>query len=138
MLSAADLHACLKLRGEVFVVQQQICAVPDVDELDPQCCHAMLRVGSELVATARLLPLEPGAIVKVGRVAVAVDHQRQGQGTALMQAVQQWIGNVHGRSGKMSAQAHLEPWYTRLGWQREGEVYQEAGIAHLQMTYHPG
>ena len=137
-LSLEELHACLKLRGEVFVVGQQICAVPDVDELDPRCHHALLWQGGELVGTARLLIDADQSKVKVGRVAVAMSQQGRGLGTILMQAVQAWIGQEPGRTGVMSAQAHLVAWYTRLGWLSEGPVYVEAGIDHQAMVFDPG
>ena len=150
-LTLRELHACLKLRGEVFVVGQQICCEPDPDDLDPKCHHVMMWRRDELVGTARILVTHrdhAGANVlgfgrgphqfKVGRVAVAVASQRAGLGTALMQAIQAWIVGFNFQiSGVMSAQAHLEPWYTRLGWEREGETYLEAGIEHIKMRYTP-
>jgi len=134
-LSLAELHACLKLRGEVFVVDQQICSVPDVDELDPACHHAMLVHGGKLIGTARLLPIDGGAVIKVGRVAIAKDYRSQGFGSRLMAGLHEWIAQVPGRTGLMNAQAHLEEWYHTMGWRREGEVFTEAGIPHLKMLY---
>ncbi|MFI4860796.1 MAG: GNAT family N-acetyltransferase [Phycisphaerales bacterium JB063] len=134
-LSAHELHACLKLRGEVFVVGQGICSLPDVDEDDPRCHHAMLWVGDELAGTARLLPKDGGQAVKVGRVAVGKPWRGAGLGVTLMRGVQDWIGQEPGRVGVMSAQAYLERWYTALGWSSVGEVYQEAGIDHVEMRW---
>jgi len=144
-LTVRELHACFRLRGEVFVVGQKICDLPDVDELDPQCCHAMLWVGEELAGTARLLPKDDGQTIKVGRVAVGKPWRGKGVGVALMRGVQDWIapgsgntpgsGKKPGRVGVMSAQAYLVPWYTALGWERVGEVYEEAGIEHLEMRW---
>lgn len=134
-LTVHELHACLKLRGEVFVVGQGICSLPDVDELDPQCHHAMVWVGEELAGTARLLVRDGGQTVKVGRVAVGKPWRGRGIGVALMRGVQDWIAQQPGRAGVMSAQAYLERWYSALGWGREGEVYQEAGIDHLEMRW---
>lgn len=136
-LSLRELHACLKLRGEVFVVGQQICAVPDVDEHDPEAYHVMAWRGDELVGTARLLIKDDGRAVKVGRVAVAAAQRGRGHGGTMMRAIQAWIGTVPGRGGVMSAQAYLEGWYGGLGWQREGDIYMEAGIEHLAMCYPP-
>ncbi|MEM9415787.1 MAG: GNAT family N-acetyltransferase [Planctomycetota bacterium] len=134
-LSLRELHACLKLRGEVFVVGQQICAVPDVDDDDPLCHHAMLWVGEELVGTARLLPKDDGQTIKVGRVAVGQAWRGRGMGVTLMRGVQDWIGKEPGRVGVMSAQAYLERWYAALGWVRVGEVYEEAGVEHVEMRW---
>jgi len=136
-LTLLQLHACLKLRGQVFVVGQQICAVADVDEYDPRCQHVMLWLGDELAGTARLLAADDDRSIKVGRVAVAQVHRGRGLGTAMMRQIQSWIGAVPGRIGVMSAQAHLEDWYATLGWRREGGVYVEAGIDHVKMLYTP-
>lgn len=134
-LTVHELHACLKLRGEVFVVGQGICSLPDVDELDPLCFHALLWVGETLAGTARLLVKDGGQTVKVGRVAVGKPWRGRGIGVALMRGVQGWIGQQPGRVGVMSAQAYLERWYTALGWSRVGDVYREAGIDHLEMRW---
>lgn len=136
-LTLGELHACLKLRGEVFVVGQQICAVPDVDELDPDAYHVMMWLDSELVGTARLLSINDGKAIKVGRIAVTESWRGSGLGSAMMHAIHAWIGQVPGRNGVMSAQAHLERWYAKLGWAREGALYMEADISHIGMRYTP-
>ena len=134
-LTLTELHACLKLRGEVFVVSQRICEVPDVDEYDPACHHVMLWREGELVGTARFMTLGSPAVIKLGRVAVSEAHQRKGLGTTLMRGVQDWITAQPGRQGVMHAQQHLESWYTTLGWRREGGPFSEAGIEHVKMRY---
>ena len=134
-LSLQELHACLKLRGEVFVVGQKICAVPDVDAFDPQCRHAMVWQDQVLVGTARLLAIDGGRAIKVGRLAVDEAYRGRGVGGALMRAAQGWIVAQPGRSGVMSAQRYLEDWYAALGWRAEGEHYAEAGIDHVKMVY---
>lgn len=136
-LTLIELHACLKLRGEVFVVGQQIYQVPDVDERDPEASHVMMWRDRELVGTARLLSTDNGQAIKVGRVAVAEAYRSRGLGSSMMRAIHDWIGQSPSRMGVMSAQAHLEPWYADLGWVREGEVYMEAEIKHIEMRYTP-
>lgn len=136
-LSLKQLHACLMLRAEVFVVDQRICVEADPDALDPQCHHVLAWRGDELVGTARLLPLQEDKGIKVGRVAVGRDDQRQGIGSQMMRHIQSWIASQQGTSGVMSAQAHLERWYAGLGWVREGDRYTEAQIDHVRMVYRP-
>lgn len=136
-LSPAQLHACLKLRGEVFVVGQQICQVPDVDEHDPDAYHLMMWLDHELVGTARLLPKDNEQVIKVGRVAVSAHWRGRGLGGEMMRAVQAWISEQPGVTGVMDAQAHLVDWYTALGWQRVGEPFMEAGLKHVEMRYTP-
>lgn len=134
-LTLGELHACLKLRGEVFVVGQQISSVPDVDEQDPDAHHVMMWLGDQLIGTARLISSGEGRSIKVGRVAVAEQHRDRGYGGAMMRLIQRWIEEVPGRSGTMSAQAHLKEWYARLGWFQDGREYMEAGIPHVHLLY---
>ncbi len=129
-LSLMELHDLLWLRNEVFVVGQRITCEPEVDGHDPECTHVLgATPEGRVVATARLfLDREP---VKVGRIAVARDLQGQGLGVGLMAAVHDAMGD---RAGYMSAQAYLERWYGSLGWQRVGELYEEAEIPHIAMV----
>lgn len=129
-LTLRELHAVLLVRSEVFVVEQKICQVAEVDEDDPQCFHVIVQASGKIIGTARLLPSDGG--IKVGRVAVLPGCQGQGVGSAMMRSIHDWLD---GRPSKMSAQAHLEKWYTSLGWYRVGEVYEEAGIPHLPMVF---
>lgn len=129
-LTLRELHDILWLRNEVFVFGQKITEEPEVDGRDPECVHVFGRTeDGRVVATARLfMASDP---VKVGRVAVAMDLQRSGTGTALMAYVHQTIGS---RPAALSAQDYLRRWYTRLGWQAKGGVYDEAGIPHVTMV----
>jgi len=130
-LSLMELHDILWLRNEVFVHGQKITDEPEVDGHDPECTHVfgVDDTSGRTVATARVfLGKTP---VKVGRVAVALDTQRGGVGTALMHAVHDVIGD---RRATLSAQAYLQRWYERLGWIAEGGIYDEAGIPHIWMV----
>jgi ElaA protein len=129
-LSKDELYQIMVLRDLVFVVGQKITAVPEVDGRDPECEHAMLNVEDELVGTARIFCDEEPVVV--GRVAVHSDWQGRGLGTVLMQAVQKHLGARH---AELHAQAHLEDWYSRLGWQRSGEEFEEAKIPHVMMRW---
>jgi ElaA protein len=129
-LSTDELYAILQLRCEVFVVGQGITSEPDVDGADPECVHAMMWEGDQLVGTARIEVAE--SPWSVGRVAVAESHRGQGLGTELMEAVHTYIGD---RPVELHAQAHLEEWYRSLGWERVGAPFFEANIEHVRMVW---
>ncbi|MEZ4462197.1 MAG: GNAT family N-acetyltransferase [bacterium] len=128
-MSRDELYRVLWLRDVVFVVGQKITAVSEIDGLDPQCHHAMLWDGDDVIGTARIFADENPCVV--GRVAVHTDHQGKGLGTQLMRSVQDWLGD---RPAELHAQAHLESWYSALGWTRQGDVFMEAEIPHVTMT----
>jgi ElaA protein len=128
-LTLMELHDLLRLRTDVFVVGQRITVEAEIDGRDPECLHVLgLEPTGEMVATARLFVGEDP--VKVGRVCVHPALQRRGAGTALMEHVH---GLLAGRRAAMSAQAHLVPWYVRLGWTPVGGVYDEAEIPHRRL-----
>ena len=129
-LSPDDLYSILHLRCLVFVVGQQITAEPEIDGRDPECAHAMATIDGELVGTARIFVDENP--ISIGRVAVAPDRQREGIGTAMMEAIQAWLD---GRAAELHAQAYLEDWYASLGWETVGDEYMEAEIPHLTMRF---
>lgn len=128
-LDLRRLHDVFWLRNVVFVVGQKITSEPEVDGRDPECSHAMLWLGDRLIGTARVFDAEDPVVV--GRVAVLPELQRGGWGTTLMEHVQEAIA---GERAELHAQAHLEAWYTRLGWARVGEVFYEAEIPHVMMV----
>jgi ElaA protein len=132
-LTAREVYDLMHLRDLVFVVGQKITAVPEVDGLDPQCAHARCFVDGKLVGTARIFVDEDPMVV--GRVAVHPDYQRQGIGTKLMEHVQAWLD---GRAAELHAQAYLEQWYARLGWERFGDEFMEAEIPHVMMRFEGG
>jgi ElaA protein len=129
-LTIDELHELVRLREEVFVVGQRITAEAEFDGKDPEAHHVLARAADgTLLATARLMWAQDP--VKVGRVCVEPTRQRGGLGSELMGYVHQVLG---ARAGVMSAQAHLEPWYVRLGWQPVGPVYDECGIPHRRLV----
>ncbi|MFV1958529.1 MAG: GNAT family N-acetyltransferase [Planctomycetota bacterium] len=129
-LTAGEVHDLLRLRSDVFLVEQGLTAEPDLDGLDPRAVHVLgLDTAGHVVATARLLE-EDGA-VRVGRVAVARGARGRGIGSALLALVHDILGN---RPAVMSAQVPVVPWYVRRGWTLEGEPYPEAGVPHQRLA----
>lgn len=129
-LSLLELYQVLHLRDLVFVVGQKITAEPEVDGQDPECEHAMLYSGDALIGTLRIFGQRQPKVI--GRVAIHPDWQGRGAGTVMMQAAQARIGSS---AAELHAQAHLEAWYTKLGWRRVGEVFIEAEIPHVTMIW---
>ncbi len=137
-LSIDQLFEILKLRVDVFVVEQQ-CAYPELDEHDrhPETRHLSGRndVG-ELLAYARLLP--PGLRyqeVNLGRIVVRADFRKQGVGHQLLQnALEEISGCWPKTSVKISAQEYLQKLYEQYGFARISDVYLEDGIPHVEMV----
>ncbi len=129
-LDAVTLHEIVRLRQDVFVVEQQ-CAYADLDGRDLEA--GALQVWAEdadgsVVATLRVLR-EASGEVRVGRVATVRSMRGRGLARALVtEALDETEGAV-----VLDAQTHLEQWYAALGFERVGEEFVEDGIPHVPM-----
>lgn len=132
-LTLEQLYGLLRLRVEVFVVEQE-CAYPELDGRDAEAGteHLWIEAGGEVVAALRILR-DPDAAV-IGRVVTRADHRGHGLAARLLEAALEGIGPARVRIG---AQAHLEQWYAGFGFVRSGPDYLEDGIAHLPMVLEP-
>lgn len=135
-LSTTELYAILRLRSEVFVVEQN-CAYQDLDNTDQLALHLM---GTDdtgrLLAYTRLF--QPGIKYQeasIGRVITSPLARGTGAGRELMErsiaAVQQQFGAV---PIKIGAQQYLQRFYTSLGFEQTSDTYLEDGIPHIEMV----
>ncbi|WP_085646937.1 MULTISPECIES: GNAT family N-acetyltransferase [Pseudomonas] len=135
-LGLEQLYAILKLRSEVFVVEQR-CAYldPDGQDLDGDTCHLMGWDDDQLVAYLRLLdPESQGGDVVIGRVLTAPAGRGKGLGHEMMeQALKQAEKRWPEVPIYLSAQAHLQGYYGRYGFVVAGEEYLEDDIPHIGM-----
>ena len=135
-LGKDQLYALLRLRSEVFVVEQQ-CVYPDLDgqDLSGDTHHLMAWKDDELVAYLRLLdPETQGGDVVIGRVIVAPVARGTGLGHQMMEEALKRIDDIWPETPIfLSAQAHLQGYYGRYGFVAEGEEYLEDDIPHIGM-----
>lgn len=133
-LTPTELYQLLRLRSEVFVVEQQ-CIFLDMDNKDQQCWHLLGWHGQHLVAATRLVP--PGISydeMSIGRVVNAPGARKLGIGRALMKRSAEACYELWGEAPiRIGAQRYLESFYQSLGYEIAGEPYLEDGIPHVEM-----
>ena len=136
-LSNNDLYDILRLRSEVFVVEQN-CVFLDMDEKDKQSWHLFGTDKTEIVAYVRLLP--PGlsyAEMSIGRVVTSPRARRNGAGRALMlKAISKCIELFGTQPIRIGAQLYLKKFYHSLGFEPCSDIYLEDGIEHIEMLMH--
>jgi ElaA protein len=133
-LTPAELYGLLRLRVDVFVVEQA-CPYPELDgrDVEPGTVHLWFADDSgEVLSTVRVL--ENGADRVIGRVATAASARGRGLSAEL---VRRGIELCEGRTVDIGAQTYLEQWYERFGFRRSGPDYVEDGIPHLPMRLPP-
>lgn len=141
-LSLHDLYDALRLRAEVFVVEQT-CPYLDVDGVDLQSWHLLGRLAQPLGAlpagqlVAYLRAVDPGVKYpepSLGRVVNDPRLRGQGLGRLLVgEALRQADAVWPGQGNRISAQAHLAAFYGEFGFQPVSETYLEDDIPHLEM-----
>ena len=134
-LSNNELYAILRLRSEVFVVEQN-CVFLDMDNNDQKAYHTMGWLGSELVATTRLFNLDQSyqGYQSIGRVVGSPKHRGIGIGKELMNFSIQECERLFGKGAiKIGAQLYLKKFYSELGFEQSGEMYIEDLIEHIPM-----
>ena len=136
-LAPYDLYAAMRLREEVFVVEQQ-CPYQDADGRDPQAWHLLGWSGEnrrDLLAYARIF--EPGVRYtecSIGRVVTSPGVRGTGIGKALMsEALRRVETLVPGQAIKIAAQRRLEKFYLDFGFRTVSAPYEEDGIIHVDM-----
>jgi predicted GNAT family N-acyltransferase len=130
----ADL---IKIRTDVFMHEQQVCAADEWDGLDEQAIHFLVSSASgEAIGCARLLRETPGenTLWHIGRVAILKPFRNQGIGHQLMDAVIAYckkaapINRIY-----LHAQTERRHFYEVLGFIAEGDQFMDAGIPHINM-----
>jgi ElaA protein len=132
-LDAGTLYALLRLRCDVFVVEQE-CAYPELDgrDTEPATRHVWLPAeeGAEPSGYLRVLA-DPDGSARIGRVCVARKARGSGAAGRLMTAALDLVGE---RRCVLDAQAHLVGFYRRYGFSPTGPEYLEDGIPHVPMA----
>ncbi|WP_054310993.1 GNAT family N-acetyltransferase [Mesorhizobium sp. 1M-11] len=132
--SPRELYTMLKMRTDVFVVEQK-CPYPELDGADPNTLHLRLLSGGALLASARIgKPSKAGDPVVIGRVVVSPAHRGKRLGDALMkETIAACERLFSGHPIVLSAQSHLQRFYEAFGFMAVSEEYLEDDIPHIDM-----
>jgi ElaA protein len=135
-LTPLELYELLRLRSEVFVVEQN-CIFLDHDNKDQHCHHLLLYTDQNfLAAYARLVP--PGVSyaseMSIGRIVTSPQVRGTGVGKQLMKIAIEACRVLFGEGPiKIGAQLYAEKFYEAFGFVQSGKVYDEDGIDHIEM-----
>lgn len=132
-LTPARLYALLRLRLDVFVIEQE-CPYPELDGRDLEQTTRHFWIGSDAdpdlpVAYLRLLE-EPGGGYRIGRVCTAKDARGRGLSRRLMEAALAEVGSA---DSVLESQVQVAGLYAAFGFEQTGDEYVEDGIPHITM-----
>jgi ElaA protein len=139
-LDIYQLYELLKLRQEVFIVEQQ-CYYLDNDGKDFQSFHLMgVDKEGKIIAYARLLPSDISYpdYASFGRIVTAPKVRGKLLGKKLMEEVMSRCETLFASKPiKISAQSYLIRFYESYGFLKVGEEYLEDDIPHHAMVFYP-
>lgn len=134
-LSLEELYDCLKLRSDVFVVEQD-CVYLDLDGLDQQAIHVIGYEKKQVVAYARILA--PGVVYAepaIGRLVTSKQVRGTGFGKLVFQAALDACQQKHPTlNTRIMAQVYLVHFYKTFDFQVDSEEFLEDGIPHVEMV----
>jgi ElaA protein len=137
-LNCFELYKILRLRSEVFVVEQN-CPYLDADNNDQDAYHLSAYNNDLLVAYTRIIA--PGNIyneASIGRVVTSPIVRRSGIGKILMEKSIEAVEELYGKVPiKIGAQLYLERFYNSFEFKQVSDVYLEDGIEHIYMLRYP-
>lgn len=138
-LTTSELYSFLKLRTDVFFVEQRV----DEEELDdrdqePGTVHYWIQDDAGTASYLRVLfnehPEHREAQHVIGRVVVRSDRRGEGLAQLLMARA---LEDNPGQAMLLHAQQYVAPLYAKFGFVAFGEPYDEATIMHISMYREP-
>ncbi|MGG6797782.1 UNVERIFIED_CONTAM: GNAT family N-acetyltransferase [Streptococcus canis] len=125
----------VKIRRQVFIAEQGVPAQLEIDRDEAYCLHFVLYDDKgKPCATCRLLPNPNHKTVTLQRMAVLKSYRGQTLGQQLMTYVLKYAKQQEIERVTLHAQLTAKTFYAKLGFQEEGEIFDEAGIEHITMT----
>lgn len=135
-LSSKELYKIIQLRINIFMLEQN-CLYPECDDKDYHANHIFAVLNNEVIAYARLLP--PGISypeASIGRVIVSASQRGNNLGYLLMRkSIDKLNLDFPDSALRISAQAHLQPFYENMGFTKQSEMYLEDNIPHIEMLF---
>ncbi len=130
--TAADWPAVAALRPRVFVEEQGVPAEIEQDAHDVTAVHALAEDDEgRVVATGRLLVRDDRGVI--GRMAVDASARGHGYGAVVLAELHRQAAALGLAEVELHAQLTARGFYERAGYTAVGDVYEEAGIAHVTM-----
>lgn len=117
------------VREAVFMREQGVSAELEWDGLDEGSHHVLaLSNTGQAIGCGRI---QPNA--HIGRIAVMPEWRGKKVGTAILEGLLAYAASLHYPEVDVDAQVQALPFYQRLGFAEEGDVFMDANIPHRKM-----
>jgi ElaA protein len=133
-LSVVELYQILRLRSEIFVVEQN-CVYQDLDNKDQKALHLFGEYDGKIIAYSRLFKAgDYFDYSSIGRVVVDENYRDKKFGHELIkQGIAEIRNHFNEENITISAQLYLKKFYETHGFIQTSEMYLEDDIPHIEM-----
>ncbi len=131
-LTLGELFEIVRARFDVFVGEQHILE-PEYDDIDYKSIHVFILDADKVIAYARLFQEGAPGEWHLGRMLTT--SRKQGLGTAIIESAKEYVRSQGGERILLHSQLHAQGFYERNGFKVCSDVFEEAGIPHVQMIY---
>ena len=132
-LTTAELYELLRVRSEVFVVEQN-CVYQDMDGDDQKAVHLWLTETNRIVALARVCPAGTHMQnISIGRVITTERGKGYGK-QVMLHAIDAAIEHFGATVIDIEAQEYARGFYETVGFRQSSEPFMLDGIPHIRMT----
>lgn len=133
-LSTDELYELLRVRSEVFVVEQN-CVYQDLDGDDQQSIHLWLTIADKVVALARICPAGTHMQnISIGRVITTVRGKGYGK-QIMLDAIDAAVEHFSATTIDIEAQEYAKGFYEGVGFKQSSVSFMLDGIPHIKMTW---
>ncbi|GMQ25144.1 GNAT family N-acetyltransferase [Algoriphagus sp. oki45] len=130
----SSFQEAVKIREQVFVIEQKVSKEDEYDQFEESSTHFLARMDGKPVGAARWRYTDKG--IKLERFAVLKEFRGKGVGKSLVEAVLKDIHSDSHAEGKVKylhAQLDAVPLYSKFGFKKVGEMFEECSIQHFKM-----
>lgn len=136
-LTTDELYVLLKLRIDVFVVEQN-CPYPELDDKDQIATHILGYYKNKLATYARIFAVSQyfDNHAAIGRIATHKNFRNLKLGRKIVQKSIDLCHKLYGENTpiKIAAQTYLNSFYTSFGFNIDGKEFLEDGLPHVHMV----
>ena len=132
-LNLNELYNILKLRSEVFVVEQN-CVYQDLDDLDKISYHFFIKDKNEEIKSYLRIYEKDEETAQIGRVLTQIKERKKGLAKKLMEKGIEFCKNeMKKKKIYLEGQVYCHKFYLNLGFEIISDEFLEDGIPHYKM-----
>lgn len=136
VITPAQMSDCFRIRAIVFITEQKVAPLEEIDGLDNVARHFLLYKGQTPIATMRLFTLPDKKAFRFGRVAVLKEFRHEGIGKMMLEGLIKILESDHkGWTIMLDSQVQALGFYEKLGFEvTSNNVFLDANIPHVHMS----